>query len=544
MQPSLKISTDLSLPSEAVTQTFAILAKRGMGKTYTASVMVEEMLKQNLPVVVADPVGVWWGLRASASGKGPGYPIVVFGGEHADIPLDKESGEAIADVLIEQRFPAILDLSGLRKGEQTRFMETFCERLYFKNRNALHLVLDEADAFAPQKPLPGQQRMLGAVDDLVRRGRARGLGITLVTQRAAVLNKDVLTQVEVLVALRTIAPQDRAAVDSWVNAHGTEEQRKEMMKSLPSLPIGTAWFWSPGWLDLFKRVKIRRRETFDSSATPSAGAKSQRPSNLALVDLESLKERFAATLQKRREEDPRILKAEIARLQSELAVKKPEVKIEHVPVISQEDQAYLTGLKKDAEAALTALVRAVEAIGARTAVPAGPVAKPVARPAIISRPVSHHDDGQKLAGAERKILTVLAQYPTGRSKVQIAVIAGYAVGGGGFNNALSSLRSKGFIETAGETSRITQGGADALGSFTPLPVGPALLAYWQQHLGKAERAILGAFDGQRFGLSKVELAARAGYEVTGGGFNNALGKLRTLELITRGEPIWLSEELI
>ena len=37
-------------------------------------------------------------------------------------------------------------------------------------------------------------------------------------------------------------------------------------------------------------------------------------------------------------------------------------------------------------------------------------------------------------------------------------------------------------------------------------------------------------------MSKDELATRTGYEVTGGGFNNALGKLRTLELIERGEP--------
>ena len=40
----LKISVDLSLPPEAVTLTFAILAKRGGGKTYTALVLVEELL--------------------------------------------------------------------------------------------------------------------------------------------------------------------------------------------------------------------------------------------------------------------------------------------------------------------------------------------------------------------------------------------------------------------------------------------------------------------------------------------------------------------
>lgn len=57
-----------TLPPEAVTQTFAILAKRGSGKTYTAAVLVEELLKARLSICVVDPVGVWWGLRADAGG--------------------------------------------------------------------------------------------------------------------------------------------------------------------------------------------------------------------------------------------------------------------------------------------------------------------------------------------------------------------------------------------------------------------------------------------------------------------------------------------
>ena len=59
---ALRVADNLTLPAEAVTQTFAILAKRGVGKTYTASVLTEEMLKAGLQVVVADPIGVWWGV--------------------------------------------------------------------------------------------------------------------------------------------------------------------------------------------------------------------------------------------------------------------------------------------------------------------------------------------------------------------------------------------------------------------------------------------------------------------------------------------------
>ena len=81
---TLQIGPGLELPLEAVTETFAILAKRGSGKTYTAAVLVEELHAAGMPLVVADPVGVWWGLRSSADGAGPGLPFVVFGGDHAD----------------------------------------------------------------------------------------------------------------------------------------------------------------------------------------------------------------------------------------------------------------------------------------------------------------------------------------------------------------------------------------------------------------------------------------------------------------------------
>jgi len=53
----LRLAPELVLPAEAVTQTFAILAKRGAGKTYTALALVEELLRVSTQVVVADPVG-------------------------------------------------------------------------------------------------------------------------------------------------------------------------------------------------------------------------------------------------------------------------------------------------------------------------------------------------------------------------------------------------------------------------------------------------------------------------------------------------------
>jgi hypothetical protein len=60
--------------------------------------------------------------------------------------------------------------------------------------------------------------------------------------------------------------------------------------------------------------------------------------------------------------------------------------------------------------------------------------------------------------------TALAQYPQGRSKVQVAVLSGYAATGGGFNNYLGALRSRGLMKGDGDSLRITETGIRELGS--------------------------------------------------------------------------------
>ncbi len=554
----LTLAPNLHLPVSAVTQTFAILAKRGVGKTYTAAVLTEELLKAGLPVAVIDPVGVWWGLRSSADGKHPGLPVVIFGGEHGDVPLEETAGELLADLLVSEQLPAVLDLSLLRKGQATRFLTEFAERLYHRNRDPLHLIIDEADAFAPQRPQKGQERMLGAAEDLVRRGRARGLGVTLITQRPAVLNKNVLTQVEVLITLRIIAPQDHSAIDDWVRQHDAYGQRDELMASLASLPVGTAWFWSPGWLDLFQRVEIRQRETFDSSATPSVtSGRVTGPKAFAAVDLGRLRERIAATVERAEADDPRRLRQRIAELERKLATAtaragqpqpqpQPEPRVERVvervevPVLDEQLVARLEAAAAPLFGVAEGIQQASDAIGAALGRWQQPAAEPGPAAAVSPRPTSTPASASapgpgpgKLGRAQRAILTVLAQHPEGRTKRQLALQTGYAVKGGGFGNALGALRSAQLVER-GDQVRVTPAGIDALGgAWAPLPSGGhALVEHWARQLGKAEglilRVLVAAWPGT---LTKQEVADRTGYAADGGGFGNALGRLRTLELI-------------
>jgi hypothetical protein len=68
---------------------------------------------------------------------------------------------------------------------------------------------------------------------------------------------------------------------------------------------------------------------------------------------------------------------------------------------------------------------------------------------------------------------------------------------------------------------------------------------WWSKVAKAERLILEALRASYpQSVSKVDLAEKTGYVASGGGFGNALSKLRTLELIEGFDPIRLSEHLV
>jgi hypothetical protein len=83
------------------------------------------------------------------------------------------------------------------------------------------------------------------------------------------------------------------------------------------------------------------------------------------------------------------------------------------------------------------------------------------------------DGSLKLSSGERRILTALAQYPQGRSKVQVAVLTGYAAAaGGGFNNYLGALRSRGLIEGHGDSLTIADARDLNSGLVGAAPHGP------------------------------------------------------------------------
>ena len=451
------------LPLDAVTQTFAILAIRGAGKTCTAAVMAEEMCKASLPWICFDPVGVWWGMRANTEGRPSGFPVVVIGGEHADIPLEKQGGAKIAEALASENVFAVIDVSMESKHTWRQFLTEFCLQLMQLNpESPRHLFIEEAPEFAPQRTkvaLTAQCKE--AIERLVRLGRNRGYGCTLISQRPATVDKDVLSQCENLLVLRTTGPHDRQALEEWIQAKATERGLEKFLGEVAGLPNGTAWFWSPHWINTFERIRIRERLTFHPGATRTVG---MAPKAVALAEVGEFVEKLRRQLSKHQVAVAKpkapagnayseaIRGASVSRVYSQALESLTEYPKAEIDSLRQQ-LAQERSLRADAERRLAAVRDSLrpqyealkglfDLLGA-------------SKPAGIDR--SAFEPWLAKAGRAgcRRLLETLIDRPE-LSKPQLGTLGGVSYKSSTFRAYLAWLKRNGLIETDGDMVRLRQ----------------------------------------------------------------------------------------
>lgn len=562
----LHLAPELELPADAVTQTFAFLARRGAGKTYGASKLAEEMLELDAQIVVLDPIGNWYGLRLAADGKGKGYSIPVFGGLRGDIPLEPHAGALVADLVVDRGLSVVLDVSMFRKGDRKRFATDFAEQLFHRKKSAksaLHLFVEEAQVFVPQRAMGDEARMLGAFEDLVKLGRNFGIGVTLISQRPQSVNKDALNQTECLVVLQTNGAQERKAIREWIVDQGMSVPN--LVEELPSLKKGEAWIWSPSWLCTTKRVHIAKKRTFNASATPEVG-KAEVTRELAPVDLEAIRKAMATVIEEAEGKDPKALRRRVAELQAELA-KRPTAKVEtkEVPVLTEKQikrlegfaRAVLEGQEKLA-GAIREIAPAMELVHQHaTRVEAAPnperwreldrEAVVVARQLRAAKEV-RAGDGSIKRGAREMLRALASRHPTPLTRRQLGTLAGFKASGGTFGDYLSSLRRAGFIaDDAGGDLVITEAGLDFLGPNRPdAPQTTAeLVALWGARLKRGARQMLQLLVEQHpAGFTKSELGQLVNMEHSGGTFGDYLSALRSNGLVEVRDGLLFASETL
>lgn len=505
----LKISDDLSLPINGVTEKLAFLGRTGGGKTYAATKLCEEMLEAHAQVVALDPVGKWHGLRLGKDGKTKGYAIPVFGGLYGDVPLEPQGGALVADLIVDKKINAVVDVSQFILSEQTRFAFDFATRLYQRQKaapSAIHLFIEECQEFIPQN-LSGasgsgrdnfEGKMLHAFERIWKLGRNAGIGGSLITQRPQEVNKKVLNMTECMFVFQMTGPQEKKAVELWVGNKGIDQS---LIETLPYMKQGDCHVWSPVWLRVSKVIHIAQKNTLDASATPEVGARVIAPRELSPIDVKEIEAAMAATIEKAKAEDPKELRKKIAELERSHKTNAPDPKAIERAVnraVSEAEDRF-ESLQRENVRAINDLRGRLEQIGKLATLngnaPALAEYKPVTPRVVVDRPApppmrsappSAAPDG--MTRGEVKILSALIQHPNGLERTQLTVFTGQARSTR--DKYLQYLSGKGFVEQRGAHVFATDAGIAALPDVEPLPTGTDLQEYWLRKLPTGEASIL------------------------------------------------------
>jgi uncharacterized protein len=573
------------IPDAALDDRLAILGTAGSGKTYLTTTAIERLLTFGARTVNVDPLGVMWGLRLKADGKTPsGFNLPIFGGRHGDLPLTEHAGSLIGETVATMRESCIVDLSELpTKAAERRFMTAFLESIYRHTDPAkvdpYHLIIDEADRFAPQKPPAGDETMLNRMEEIVRRGRVKGFIPWLITQRPAVLNKNVLSQADGLVLLKLTSSQDRDQVGAWIEGQADRAQGKAILGSLPAMQRGQGVVWIPG-RGMLSTVQFPRKTTFDSSSAPKRGEK-RNTTELKPLDLGKLKDKLATVEAESKANDPKALKAEIARLNSEIrraGVEKPSsapkdetaaLKDRERAFQAGERQGYETGYARGWQdgdrsgfssgvtAAHGVIKAALPDVASVAYVPGtvpkripdlaqtgsastGSVALPPVQsvravaPAPVHRAATARAAGNTdhLPAPQRRVLASIGFWLSvgnpAPSRAQVGGVAGYSPSSGGFNNLLGALNTAGLITIpkAGHIALAADAPYDALTAEEARNKVYSVISAPQRRLVDAALAVADA-------ISRDDLGAATGYSPSSGGFNNLIGSLNTLTIFEK-----------
>lgn len=259
----------------------------GAGKSWTLRRLLEEssgLVQQ----ILVDPEGEFRSLAER-------FDLTVIDGTK----FDTAALAVAAARAREHRVSVLLDLSQVDREDQMKAMAAFVGQLVQAPREHWHpclVAIDEAHLFAPfggqtSEPSSVRKAAIGAVVDLMSRGRKRGLAGVLATQRLARLSKSVASEVlNFLVGLNTLDLDIRRAAETvgWDARRAFD--RLPMLSPGEFVAVGPAFSRSPSV------CKVGPVQTRHIGAAPALSPPlSVTPKGAAeLLELQALEEATAA----------------------------------------------------------------------------------------------------------------------------------------------------------------------------------------------------------------------------------------------------------
>ncbi len=562
----------LPIPKASLSQHSIALGKTRSGKSSKVRVLVEWLLNQHKPVTIIDVKGDWWGLKSAADGRSAGYPIVIFGGKHADVPLNARAGAAVAELTSTGNRPSLLDLRGWMPHDKTRFFIDFASKTFELTQGERYLVMPEVHNFAPKGKVmsPEAGEMLHWANRLASEGQGLGLILLADSQRPQKVHNDFLTSCETLIACRVIHKADRDAIKDWIDGCADPAVGKQMLGELAGMSRSDAWCWSPEIGFGPEKITWPLFKTYDSFKPQQANT--TKLAGWAQVDLEEVRAKLQSVVADAEANDPKMLRKRIADLEQQLKASgdsipprevarlRPEALVEVRNQFEHARTIDLQRLSLAIEAAAEKFRGAMSklkdeaarwpvphiTIGgntsvARTPAPANALKAAAANHQVPARARASSGSSETLPIGEAKILAALIQFPEGRTRPQLTVLTGYTASS--LQTYLPRLSARGYVDSRGQTVRATHEGQAALPDVEPLPTGKLLRDHWLSHLPQGERKILETLiEAYPKGVDRESLSKATGY--TGSSLQTYLPRLSAKSLATTsgGETI-ASEDL-
>jgi hypothetical protein len=234
---------------ELVTGRTCVIAQSGAGKSWAIAVICERLCRSGIGFCIIDTEGEYYSLKDK-------YQVLWLGtDEHADLDIEKVNLRDVMTKAIKNSTAVIFDVSET----EMRGVVSDLAHVLYEIENDLRLpyllIIEEADKFIPQS-----RDSLKKLEEISRRGRKRGLGMVVATQRPSLVNKNVLSQCNSQMIGKLSIENDLRAVDLFFSS------RREV-EELASLMPGE--FFVMGKITRQKtRITFAQRETRHKGITP------------------------------------------------------------------------------------------------------------------------------------------------------------------------------------------------------------------------------------------------------------------------------------
>lgn len=544
-----------------------IQANSGNGKSQLLRRLIEVTAGLVQQIVID-----WEGEFASLREK---FDFVICATQGGDVAVHPRTAALLARRLLETQVSAVLDVSELRVNDRHLFVKLFIESLMEAPKSLRHAVLiaaDEAQVYCPEKG-QGESEAGGAMIDLATRGRKRGLCMVGAVQRISMFHKGAAAELKNRMIGGTSLDVDlkRAAFDLGFTA-------AEARDRLRALEPGTFYLYGPAFAQPSPRLMHGGPVV---TTHPKAGARGEwkappKPTQAILAMLPKL-----ADLPKEAETELRTiedLKRELATVRRDLTLAKRA----DVPVAAKElDAAEARGAARAEKEVMAAFQERLKTIRKDIGDSAARLMQSAGSPFVIAGhrlpphrvTVTGKDYGQ-MNDRHQTIVAGMAKFPpipqkdvkrvidavmngdVTRSqqlildklawleqhglypapKETLAAVVGVSPLGGGYNNNLGKLRNTLKLidyPTTGMVAFTDAGRAIAVPATDNRPVHE----HWLDILPPPQRKILEVLiQAHPSSMGKPDLAEALSLSADGGGFNNNLGRLRTLGAIDYPEP--------